>query len=314
MNILALDLGGTSCKLAIIDENKKIIKKFKPIQTVVGMDLKWLFDELNKILDDNEYDYIGLSTPGFIDHKNSIIKLSGNLNFKNFNIKANAKKYTSKQIFVLNDANAAALGEVWFTNSDIDSCIFYTIGTGIGGGLIVNGKLVFGSEGFAGEFGHGGNFSHQFKCSCGEIGCIEPLASAQGLRKLLLAKAKGNPNSKLAKIINEHQNHFDVRDVKELLVNSDPLVKNVFETSMDVLSAHISTMIYAINPQLVIIGGGISHCGKPLLDIIIKGVKKYSSDIMIKNTVFTIAKLGNDAGIFGAAKWVIDNVGCDSNE
>ncbi len=311
MNILALDLGGTSCKLAIIDENKNIVKRFKPIKTTLGMDLKWLFDELDKTINQNDYDYIGLSTAGFIDHEKSIVKLSGNLNYLNFDIKANAKKYTKKEIFVLNDANAATLGEAWLTKENIDSCIFYTIGTGIGGGLVINGKLVFGSEGFAGEFGHGGNFSNKFKCSCGEIGCIEPLASAQGLRRLLIMKAKENPQSELAKIIKKQQDNFDVNNVMDLLNQKDPLVINVFEVSMDALSAHISTMIYAINPQLVIIGGGISQCGQPLIDIIVKGVKKYSSEMMTKNIRFMKAKLGNDAGIFGAAKWVIDNKECN---
>lgn len=288
MNILAIDLGGTSAKIGLI-KNEKVVKTWQILTNTADV---WGNIKMHLIdLDLDEVDAIGLSTPGFIDHKNGIIKLAGNLNWKDYDVKKDFVKYFNKPVYVLNDANAAALGEFWQgAGKAFDSIVMYTIGTGIGGGLIINGKLVYGKDGYAGELGHGGNFQSKWACTCGLKHCVEPVSSATGITKSL---KEGGYN-------------ITVKEAGEL-IDSDPKVRKIFKDSLTPLGMHISTMQCALNPDAIIIGGGPSNIGEPLRKIIQEVVDENQLDFITKSTKIVLATTKNDAGMLGAAYWAIQN-------
>ena len=291
MKILSIDLGGTSSKIALFDKNK-IIKKWN-IKTNLN-DIWWNIKNNLTNLKDEEYEIVSLSIPGFIDHEKGIIKLSGNLNLKNYSIQENVKKiFNNKKIFSINDANAAALGEFWKGAAKKDhSTILYTLGTGIGGGIIINNELVYGSNGYAGELGHGGNFQNKWSCTCGLNNCIEPVSSATGITRSL----------------KENGFKISVKEAGELLKKGNKKIINIFKESLKPLALHITIMQTAFNPNSIIIGGGPSNIGEPLRKIIEQLVKENQLNFISSTTKIKIAETKNDAGVYGAAYWAIYNL------
>lgn len=290
--ILGIDIGGTTTKVGLV-KNNKIIKRY-----VIDTRPDFLIEDLIKSFNKNDIDFenvhaIGCAIPGFIDHKNGVVTLSGNMGYKNYAFKDKFEEKLGKPIYVVNDANAAALGEYWVgAGKDYNSTILYTLGTGVGGGAVINNELVFGIHGYAGEFGHGGDFQSERKCNCGLSGCIEPMSSATGITKSL----------------KEMLGHdISVKDATEGFMTKDELIIKAFKKSLEPLAKHIAVMETALNPEAIIIGGGPSNYGKPLADFIYELVGKYQLDFIHESTPILVAETKNDAGILGAAYWAITN-------
>lgn len=306
MNILSIDIGGTSTKMALLDDKGNFLKRYEPIKTTKGHSLKWLFDYI-KILD-IKYDVIGIDVPGFYNSSKQMIELSGNLNYKNFNLIKEAKKYTNKKVYCLNDANAAALGEYWkifSKESNVKNVLFYIIGTGIGGGLIIDGKLYEGSNGYAGEFGHG-CFADNNKCSCGQKGCIEPKCSAVGITKLINEEAKNKSNHELYKLKQE-VGKIEIYHLKKL-IKEDKRTIDVFKKCLEPLINHMCIMSYAIDPNAIIIGGGPSKLGSPLIKIVSDIYKEKSAQFISKNIKIKKAICENDAALYGNVFYILSNM------
>ena len=286
--ILGIDIGGTTTKIGIV-KDKKITKRY-----VIDTHPKTLIDDIIKSLKDNNVDLkdiisIGCAVPGFINHTEGIITLSGNLGFKDYKFKKEFEKKINKPVAVVNDANAAALGEFWAgAGSKYSSLVLYTLGTGVGGGIVIGGQLVFGQNDYAGELGHGGNFQNERPCSCGLKNCIEPMSSAKGIEQSLL-EVTGKKMS--------------VKDSVKDFIAKDPKVVEAYRKSLTPLANHIATMETAINPSVIIIGGGPSNIGKPLTDFISELVKEVQIGFIHDSTLIMVAETGNDAGILGAAYW-----------
>lgn len=289
MKILAIDLGGTSAKIGLYN-NEKLEKTWIVLTNTsdVWGNIKNNLHDLNL----DEVDAIGLSVPGFIDHKNMIVKLSGNLGWKDYDVKKDFIKYFNKPVYVLNDANAAALGELWQgAGKGKSSIILYTIGTGVGGGIVVDGRLVYGKDGFAAELGHGGNFQNQWACSCGLKNCLEPVSSATGITRRL----------------EENGFHITVKEAGQKLANGDKDILRIFRESLTPLAQHISIMQCALNPDAIIIGGGPSNIGEPLRKVIQDLVDENQLDFISKSSKIVLATTKNEAGMLGAAYWAIQN-------
>lgn len=286
MKVLAIDLGGTSAKVGLI-ENKRILKTWN-IWTNKANVWKNLKSELWG-LNLDEVDVIGLSVPGLVDHENGIIKLAGNLEWRNYDAKSAFLEHFNKPVYVINDANAAALGEYWMgSGKDYRNIIFYTIGTGIGGGVVVDDQLVYGKNGYAGEFGHGGFFQSEKPCSCGLQHCIEPISSATGISEAL----------------RDGGYDISVKEAGELLT-IDKNVKKIFKDALRPLAMHISAMQFALNPEAVIIGGGPSNIGNHLRQLIDELVREYQLQFICNTTPILLATTTNDAGMWGAAYWAL---------
>ncbi len=286
--IIGIDIGGTTTKIGLLD-GEKLIKQYF-IDTVTETLFEDIFSSFDKNgIDIKTIDAIGCAVPGFLNHKTGVISLSGNLGYKNFHFKEEIKKHTNVPVFVLNDANAAALGEYWVgAGKGSSSIVLYTLGTGVGGGVIINGELIFGSNDFAGELGHGGYFQDERTCGCGLENCLEPMSSAKGIT-LSLKEETGKDIS--------------VKDSKQMLIDGDPQVLKAYKKSLRPLARHISIMQTAINPALIIIGGGPSQHGDVLTDLISELVQETQLDFISTSTRIVVAEKGNDAGIYGAAMW-----------
>jgi len=293
MKTLAIDLGGTSAKIALFDHDK-ILKRWQVPTKKRGI---WqnIKDNLTD-LKDEEYDVVSIAMTGFIDHKTGIIVWAENLDdLRDYDARADASKvFGNKMTYVINDANAAALGEYWKGSAkDDESTIFYTIGTGIGGGIVMNGQLIYGVRGMAGEFGHCGDFQTKYKCICGQKACIEPLSSAIGITKLL------------------KENGFDitVKEAGVMLNEGNKEIEKIFRTALKPLAVHMAIMEMALNPESIIIGGGPSAIGEPLRKIIEDLVNENCLDFIAEATKIKLAETKNDAGIYGAAFWALQQEG-----
>ncbi|AHI53912.1 glucokinase [Spiroplasma sabaudiense Ar-1343] len=306
-NILAIDLGGTSAKVGIIDFQGKVLFNFI-VDNQIDNILQNLFQKIMEKLKEQKISYqelecVGFSTAGFVDHQEGIVKIAGNLNWFDFNLKEEAEKIFQKKVIVLNDANAAALGEFWIgSGKKYKSVLFYTLGTGIGGAIIINGNLVEGQHGYAGEFGHGGDMQHDIDCNCGLKHCIEPTTSAVGLSKAIKLYWKKHPQDSTIKYFKNPQNVEMVDIARVYFENNNPQdLKELIIKIYKPLLNHMALMIKALDPEAILIGGGGSKMGRALLDIISCGLKPLILPIYFKDLKLETAQLGNDAGIIGAA-------------
>ncbi|MGL5246282.1 MAG: ROK family protein [Mycoplasmoidaceae bacterium] len=308
MKILSIDIGGTTTKFAIIcSETKKILKKYDALKTQKGNSLKWLFEYFNKNINET-YEVISICIPGFFSKEKQMVISAFNLGYKNFKIIDECKKYSNKKVFVTNDANAASLGEYWKSNLKYNNVIFYTIGTGIGGAIIIDKNIYEGSLGFAGEFGHGPFLEKKTKCNCGNEHCIEPLSSATGITNNLILNAKNNQNTELGKLYKLDPKNFSIEKVIPLIKKNNKLVIKSLKYSLTPLVNHIVVMIYALNPDAVFIGGGPSKLGNDLINIIKSILKENKNNSLIKYTKILISKHGNDSALYGCVYNVLSNL------
>ncbi|ATG97405.1 ROK family protein [Mesoplasma lactucae] len=316
--VLGIDLGGTSAKVGVVNQYGEIEHKTE-IKNDKDNLLPNLVDKILEELDKWGYDYktdierIGFDAPGFIDHKDGIVKIAGNLNWFDFDLKSELEElFHGKPVYVLNDANAAALGEFWTgAASKYNSEIFYTLGTGVGGAIVLDGKLVTGEHGFAGEFGHGGHMQKVFDCNCGLTECLEPVSSAIGMAKVMRKLFNDDPKHPVRKLFEDNGVEIDkleMRDISEVYdATKDPQLKALMLEIYRPLLTHMSLMIYALDVKAIILGGGGSKMGQNLIDIIWEGLSDIVVDMYKKDVVISIAELGNDAGIVGAAYYAIND-------
>ncbi|MBR5508244.1 MAG: ROK family protein [Clostridia bacterium] len=311
MYYIGIDLGGTGAKAGVVTEDGKIIaKSTASTKEVIG------YENIVKVMADITYDVmktanitaddvksIGIGCPGSIDDKNGVVYYSNNIVMKNAPIADEMKKYIDKPIYIGNDANCAALGEYWaFKDDEMKNFVLITLGTGIGGGVIIDGKLYTGFNGVAGELGHTVIQMDGEACSCGRRGCWEAYASATALIRDTERAAKENPDSVLNKMISENNGKANGKMPFDAAQMGDNAGKKVVENYVKYLGEGITDMINIFQPTLIAIGGGVSNQGdnliKPLGEYVYP--KVYGAGLAPATKIVT-ASLGNDAGIIGAA-------------
>ena len=307
---IGIDLGGTNIVVGIVtNEGEIVIKKSTPtlasrgavliIEDMVNLIHKTL-ESSGKSMEDIEL--IGIGVPGLVDYNSGIIKECVNLGWQNIDICKMLKEKTGKEIFIENDANAAAGGEYLFgiMKNNLNS-VFLTLGTGIGGGLILNGKLHRGKNGSATEIGHmiiGDNF---YNCACGNNGCFETFSSATAIIKY--AKKLINESDQDTLILKKISNldEIDAKLVFDSAKQGDKLANLVVERFVRYFAIGICNIVNILDVEMIGIGGGVSAAGEFFMESLINEIKKYKlfKDIPVCN--IKIATLGNDAGIIGAA-------------
>ena len=306
---LGVDLGGTGIKIGLVDEKGSILHKDScPTQAMEDYKIivKDMADLIKKILNDTdtntmEIKAIGIGCPGSIDDKNGVVLYANNLNLHNAPLSDELKKYFDIPVYVGNDANCAALGEFFALNDEnITDIVAITLGTGVGGGIIMNKKIFTGTNGIAGELGHtvinvGGE-----KCSCGRNGCWEAYASATALIRDTEKAAKENPNSYVAKLVAENGGKASGKIPFDAAKAGDETGKKLVENYVIYVAEGIVNIVNIFQPHAIVIGGGVSNAGDALLAPVEEYVKKNAYGGALQ-TKISIAKLGNDAGIIGAA-------------
>ena len=298
---LGIDIGGTSIKIGLFDLDGNLRDVYS-LKTNILENGKYILTDianlLKKKLNVSEIRAIGFGVPGPVA-KNIIINCV-NLGWQRKDIVTEFKEVIGDNeilIRVANDANLAAAGEIYKgVASGYVNAFMVTLGTGIGGGVIIDGRVVDGINGVAGEIGH----THiddlfDLKCNCGKSGCLETVASATGIVRLAKEYLKQSDKPSILRNFPD----FSAKKVIDLAKANDELVQEIISKSMEYLARVLAKVSYIINPDIFIIGGGISNAGNFIIEQI---TKHYYPLVMpfIKHTNFEIATLGNEAGMFGA--------------
>lgn len=316
MYTIGIDLGGTNIAIGLCDENLNIIKK-SSVRTGAHRSGEEIIYDMAKLASDildecgvsaEEIEYVGIATPGAANTETGIVEYSCNLPFKNFPIRDVFLRYLPvKQVLVANDANAAALAEALVGSAKgAKASIMITLGTGVGGGIILDGKIITGSVNCAGaELGHmviqhGGR-----PCGCGRRGCLEAYSSATALTNITKEKMDELREKQITSPlfdIAESDGKISARTAFKAARASDPYAKEIVNDYIEHLATGITNLINIFQPDIITIGGGVSNEGDDLINPLIEIVERdqYTRDNDRKTRV-VIASLKNDAGIVGAA-------------
>ncbi|AHI52592.1 ROK family protein [Spiroplasma culicicola] len=311
---LAIDLGATSAKCAFFD-NDQVVVKFIFDTTNRENLLERIADEAFIVakkhdIKMDELDFVGIAVCGIVDNSTGNVIFSNNLGWRDYPTKDELKRlFKTQKVIVLNDAKAATFGEWSKGLKKVPSSMaLFTIGTGVGGGAIFNGELVFGDNtGLPSEPGHGGGFQDKVQCGCGLKGCIEPIASATGIERALIEKAKVSKGP-LADKYAELGENLHIKDVADLFQDKDPDVLEVFSTSMEPLAKVISVLIHFFDISMIVIGGGPSNLGKPLLDLIKNQLSNYVLPDFYHRLNLVQASLSDLVGAWGVYEYGKANI------
>ncbi len=308
MYYIGVDLGGTNIAAGVVDENGKILVQDstptlneRPYTEIV----KDMANLCKKIIDDaglaeSDIKAIGIGSPGSIDNENGVVVYANNLKMDHSPIAAELKKYINVPVNIENDANAAAYGEYVINGGGVDDFVFITLGTGVGGGVIINKKIYRGFNGAGGELGHITLVHDGEPCTCGNHGCWEAYASVTALIRQTEAAMKENPDSMMHEVAKK-ENKVSGKTAFIAAKNGDAAAQKVVDTYIGYVADGIMSVINIFQPEKLVIGGGISKEGDYLLKPIIRYVDKVGYNKYMKKTKISIATLFNDAGIIGAA-------------
>ncbi|MCD5323566.1 MULTISPECIES: ROK family glucokinase [Pontibacillus] len=310
-NVIGIDIGGTTVKLAFVTYDGEIIHKWE-IPTVVeggpeGMveDIATSIRNEQRKLDLSHEDFkgIGAGAPGYISLEEGIVYEAVNIGgWKDVPLSKLLGEATGYNVRIENDANLAALGEYWKGAGDkAEDLLAYTLGTGVGGGIIANGELLHGANGTVAELGHMTVIANGGRhCNCGRTGCLETEASATGIARSALDGIEQGRSTSLKEQYDQ-SGEISARDVFEAAADGDELAKEIIDHVTNVLGLAISNMAIAINPSKIVIGGGVSKAGDQLLEPLRSKFDRFTLQRTGSAVEFVIASLGNDAGVIGAA-------------
>ena len=299
-----VDIGGTTIKIGLFETTGKLLAKWE-IPTRTEENGTYILNDIAEAvaaklaeegISEKEVEGIGVGVPGPVGDDGTVYKCV-NLGWSVFNVAIELERKTGFKVKVGNDANVAALGEMWQGGGKgYKNLVMVTLGTGVGGGVIINEKIISGSDGAAGEIGHLRVKERETEtCGCGNHGCLETIASVESVLDL-----------------EEHDDETVLRNTPELTAKAifdaaklgDEVANKMVDETAKILAKGLSLVACVVNPQVFVIGGGMSKAG----DFLITKVQEYYQEFAFhacKNTFFKLADLGNDAGIYGCVRMII---------
>lgn len=307
--VFGVDIGGTTVKLGLFDTEGNLLDKWEiPTRTEesgsyilpdIAKDIQRKIEE--KQISKEMVVGVGVGAPGPIDNQ-GVVHRAVNLGWGVFSIKDTLEEILKVPVMAGNDANVAALGEMWKGGGQGSSdLIVVTLGTGVGGGIIVDGKILTGVTGAGGEIGHIHVEDNESEtCGCGNVGCLEQYASATGVTRLANRKLKESERDSALR-----GGEISAKTVFDAVKAGDALAIEVAEEFGKYLGNCLAAIAGVVNPEAIVLGGGVSKAG----EILINYIKPYYEKNVFhgsRNVKFSLATLGNDAGIYGAAKLVLD--------
>lgn len=302
--MIGIDVGGTAIKLALIDVYGEILKKWqiatniedngRKIPNDIVRSIQMMIDQQNQPA---EIIGIGIGVPGPISPDGQTVVRAVNLGWEDMPLKSAIEKELDIPVVLLNDANAAALGEMWKGAARGKSnLIFVTLGTGVGGGIIIDGKVINGVHSSGGEIGHIPVFSEENRvCGCGNTNCLETFASANGFVKTMKS------------MLSEEKDEFSAVEVFEWINAGDSKAREALDITVTYLGKAIAGVMNTVDAEEVVIGGGLSGAGEALLKPLKEKIDQYIFPAIRGNYILSKAQLGNDAGIYGAVYSYLSN-------
>ena len=316
---IGVDLGGTNLRIAAVTCDGKLLEKLT-LGAEVSRGREFVITEMCKAIEALRAKYngsgqllgIGIGVPGFIDMAAGMVMESPNLpDWKSFPVRDEIEKRLNTTVILENDANSAAMGEKWLgAGRQYDHMAMYTLGTGVGGGLVLNGRLWHGMTGMAGELGHFNVYADGHPCGCGSRGCLEQYASATAVVRMAHEAIARGESEELEKLSHD-PGQFTSRSIYNLAVQGEHAAKKVFENVGRALGIGIGAMVNALNLPMYVIGGGVSSAWDAFATTMFEEMKFRSSIYSLtspdrigheKGTIITRALLGSDAGLYGAAR------------
>jgi len=313
---VGIDFGGTGIKVGIIDENGKIVIKdsFVTDPNKNGDEIvKHIAECTQKVMDDSKLPQddilgIGVGCPGLLNPETGQLKIVVNIpNLNGVYIAKGLTDILGKPAFLDNDVNTMSLGEFYYgAGKGLKHVIALTLGTGVGGGIILNGELYRGASFTAGELGHVSISRDGKYCPCGNNGCLERYVGRDGIiERFMVSKNKGVETS-----IDKYLEDGEVtpKAIAMAAGDGDALSIRVLEETGKILGSVLATLVNALNPQAIIIGGGVSNAGELILGPARTEMLKLAYTIPADDVVLVKAKLGNDAGLVGSASLAVANL------
>ncbi len=305
-----VDIGGTTCKIGFFDTEGVLIDKWEIKTNTENGGVNILSDVAQAIdnklaqesISKDDVQGVGIGVPGPVK-SNGVVNRCVNLGWGIVNVAEELGNLTGLSVKVGNDANVAALGEMWQGGAKGKrDVVMVTLGTGVGGGIIVDGKIVAGFNGAGGEIGHiTVNHDEIEACNCGQYGCLEQYTSATGIVRVAKRKlAKTTEETTLRKF-----EPLTAKDVFDEAKAGDAIALSLVDEVCEILGSALSNISCVVNPEVVVIGGGVSKAG----DILIDCIKKHfveTSFHSCRDTEFAVATLGNDAGMYGCVQLLLD--------
>ena len=309
-----IDVGGTTCKIGFFETNGKLIDKWE-IKTNTENNGAAILSDIAQAVDNklaqegiskDDVQGVGIGVPGPVK-SNGVVNRCVNLGWGIVNVEEELGNLTGLKVKAGNDANVAALGEMWQgAAKGCKDVIMVTLGTGVGGGIILGGKMLSGVNGAGGEIGHANVDHHETEsCNCGNRGCLEQFASATGIVRM----AKKELAASEEKSVLRDMENISAKAVLDAFKENDPVAVATMEKVGEQLGGALAIISCVTDPETIVIGGGVSKAGQPLVDCILfdyirPAFRKYAFPGSL-NADFVLATLGNDAGIYGAAKMVL---------
>lgn len=310
MLYIGIDLGGTGIKAGVVDEKGNILSKAS-CPTGVERGYEAVIRDMAALCVEaaeksghtmNDIHSIGIGIPGIFDPASQMVPFCTNLGWHQVPILSEMAKYTDRPVYVDNDATVAGLAEaVAGVSAGVANSVFVTLGTGVGGGIILDGKPYAGPHGVASEIGHMITVAGGELCTCGNHGCWERYASATAIIREGRKFAEAHPECAIAKAVNGNLDEITAKTVIDLAKEGDADASMLFDNYVTHLCVGLVNLINLYDPEIIALGGGVSHAGEFLLDAV---RAKLPSMVFYKTMPYArieLARLGNDAGIIGAA-------------
>ena len=308
---LGLDVGGTSFVAGVVDENYNIIAKER-ISAKIGStvdELVYNMADVSKIavqkagLSLDDISSWGICMPSNINPKTNLLVHANCFGWKNIPIYDYLKKHIPLPIYIANDANGATYGEILAGSaSKYSTALMLTLGTGVGGGIIIDNKIYAGADNMGAELGHTKLVYNGALCTCGQKGCLEAYCSATALIKAANEAVKEQPSSLILSLVKNNENNINGEVICRAAIDGDPLAVRLLDDYTSYLAAGISSLVVIFRPEVIMLGGGIAHAGDLILKPVNEKLRIYThagDEIGVPPVV--CASLGNDAGIIGAA-------------
>ena len=305
-----VDVGGTTIKMGFFETDGKLLDKWE-IKTNTANSGEEILSDIAKGIDNklaqegiskDDVQGVGVGVPGPV-HGGGVVNRCVNLGWGVKDVAAELSALTGLTVKVGNDANVAALGEAWQGGAKgCADAVMVTLGTGVGGGVIVDGKIVAGFHGAGGEIGHiTVNKDEIEACNCGQYGCLEQYASATGIVRMAKRKlAKSDDETTLRSF-----EPLTAKDIFDEAKNGDEVAKELVDELGNILGSALSNLAVVTNPEVIVIGGGVSKAGAILIDTVAEHFRE-NAFYALKDTRFELATLGNDAGIYGCMAMLLD--------